>query len=323
MKTRLALENQTGLGRNLSDSASKNPIVDSLEQSLKAHLTHPTTLQEQSAAPHVPWATGVDEIDACLPDCGLSRSGLHEIEPLTPTDMPSLSGFAFGLLSKLRSHQTIIWCVTAQQVGDYGHLYAFGLERYGISPAQIVITKVNYPLHLHFALEEALKTDGIAAVIGEGPRPTFTGSRRLSLLCQTHARPCVLLNAKTSGSQTDGPHGSAALTRWQIAPTQGVEDPLDPFGPGLPTWRIALPRARGGRTMPDMRETRRGPDMRETPEQFGTPNQHNNNTSYPWRIAWDEQTLSFRKASLFSSGTVSQDPDTIGKSRSRLVGRTG
>ena len=308
MKTGFAREHQRELTHDSSDDVTRNPVIVSLEQSLKKHLNVQPTLQDRCATHDVPWTTSVSEIDACLPEHGLSRSGLHEIEPLTPTDMPSLNGFAFGLLSKLRSTQAIIWCVTAQQVGDYGHLYAFGLERYGISPAQIVITKVNHPLHLHFALEEALKTDGVAAVIGEGPCPTFIGSRRLSLLTQAHGRPCLLLN-----SQTDGARGSAALTRWQIAPTQGVEDPLDPFGPGLPTWRIALTRARGGKTMPNMH----GPHTEQN------THKHDNNTSYPWRIVWDEQTLSFREASLFSGGTVSQNSGTVGKPHSRLVGRTG
>jgi hypothetical protein len=232
--------------------------------------------------------------------------------------MPSLTGFAFGLLSRLRSSQPIIWCVTAQQIGDYGQLYAFGLERYGISPAQIIITKVHHPLHLHFALEEALKTDGVAAVIGEGPRPTFTGSRRLSLLAQKHERPCLLLN-----SQVDGVPGSAALTRWQITPTQGVEDPLDPFGPGLPTWRIALPRARGGRTMPNIRDARRDFDIAGEPHLNNTVPDNQTQTPYPWRVTWDEQTLSFREASLFSSGAVSQNSEPVAEPYSRLVGRRG
>jgi len=256
-------------------------------------------IQKASGLPE--WKTGVEVVDACLPASGLSRHGVHEIEPLRPTDMPSLTGFAFGLLARLSSCQPIIWCVTSQQVGDYGHLYAFGLERYGISPAQIIFTKVNHPLHLHFAMEEALKTDGVAAVIGEGPRPTFTGSRRLSLLCRNYQRPCLLLNGEVSGER-----GSAALSRWQVTPMPGEEDPHDPLGPGLPTWRVALPRARGGKTMPDMHTK--------------TPTQTPYMSSYPWRIVWDEQTLSFRPTALFSDRTVSQSAGTSAVQNQTLVG---
>lgn len=230
------------------------------------------------------WTFGVDDVDASLPPAGMSRTGLHEIEPLRPVDMPFLTGFAFGLLARLRSQLPVIWCVSASQAGDSGHLYAFGLQRYGVSPGQIVFARVSKTRHLHFAMEEALKTDGVAAVIGEGPQPDFTGSRRLSLLCEKHRTPCLLMNPVSNGGK-----GSAALIRWQIAPLPGIEDPLDPYGPGLPTWQVALARARGGRAMPP---------VDTTPLRHGA--------SYPWRIVWDEQTLSFRPASVFSGGTLSE-----------------
>ncbi|MEM8750192.1 MAG: hypothetical protein AAGF28_07810 [Pseudomonadota bacterium] len=237
-----------------------------------------------------PWATGFDPVDECLPGRSLNRFGLHEIEPLRPTHMPSLTGFAFGLLSRLRSSQPIIWCVTSAQVGEYGQLYAHGLQRYGISPSQIIFSKVHRPVHLHFALEEAIKTDGVAAVIGEGPRPTFTGSRRLSVLTREYGRPCLLLG---DGAKAAG--GSAALTRWQIAPCQGAEDPHDPFGPGIPTWWVSLPRVRGGRASLSMEPS--------SPPAITTNQKHNINQS-PWRIVWDDQTLRFHSASLFRHGTV-------------------
>lgn len=268
-------------------------VANGLEQKLEADHNAKSKL--------TPWKTGVDFIDACLPQTGLNRSGLHEIEPFRPTDMPSLTGFTFALLSRLRSNQPIIWCVTAQQIGDYGQLYAFGLERYGISPSQILLTKVKHADDLHFAMEEAVKTDGVAAVIGEGARPSFTGSRRLSLLCKTHKRPCLLMSANT-----DAALGSAALTRFQIAPTYGIEDPRDPFGPGLPTWMVALPRARSGKTMPRMEED------------IFSENQKN--TSYPWRIAWDDQTHSFRPAALFSDRTLYENAPETGATQKAMVG---
>lgn len=251
------------------------------------------------------WSTGIAAIDTCLPDEGLSRSGLHEIEPLNATDMPSLTGFGFALLSRFGSGLPIIWCVTAQQIGDYGQPYAFGLERFGISPAQIIFVKVRHATELQFALEEAVKTQNVAAVIGEGTRPSFTGSRRLALLCRNHKRPCLLM----SGSSDDA-LGSAALSRWQIKPEQGVEDPRDPFGPGLPTWRVALPRVRSGKTMLPLQDSLLHDDPHQT-----------NNTSYPWRIAWDDQTLSFRPATVFSNRAVSQSSKTENAYQKTILGQ--
>lgn len=246
------------------------------------------------------WTMGVEAIDDCLPEEGLSQKGLHEIEPLRSVEMPSLTGFAFGLLSRLPTQKPIIWCVTREQVGDYGQPYAFGLARYGIHPSRVIFTKVSKAQNLHFAMEEALKTEGIAAVLGEGARPHFTGSRRLSLLCETHQTPCLYLVP-----HVDAGKGSAALTRFQIAPEPGQEDPRDPYGPGLPTWRVALPRARHGRAMPIME-----PASKYTPQ-----------TSYPWRIVWDDQTLSFHTPSIFSRGAFSQTGEGDTDDIETMVGR--
>ena len=257
------------------------------------------------------WKLGIDPIDACLPESSLDRAGLHELIPFQPKDMPSLTGFAFGLLSRLGSCLPIIWCVTAEQVGDYGQLYAFGLERFGISPAQIIFVKVKKALDLHFALEEAVKTEGVAAVIGEGAMPSFTGSRRLSLLCKTHQRPCLLMSSKHEDA-LGSISGSAAATRWQIEPQQSAEDPRDPFGPGLPTWRIGLPRARGGKTMPSLVSGDERARQQDMPH---------HSTNYPWRIVWDDQTLCFRPSAVFSNGTLSQNAGSHAARAASMVGQ--
>lgn len=246
------------------------------------------------------WVTGVGPLDVCLPGHGLAQDGLHEIEPLKPTDMPSLTGFTFALLSRLQSTKPIIWCVTQSQIGEYGQPYAFGFSRYGISPSQIIFVRVAKDRDLPFALEEAIKTDGIAAVIGEGARPCFTGSRRISLLCKTHKTPCLLMMP----TYDDG-NGSAALTRFQITPLPGMEDPRDPYGPGLPHWRVALPRVRGGQVRPRMNQD--GP--------------HTVNTPYPWRIIWDDQTLSFRPASVLRNSTAYEAGNVGANAHQALLGR--
>ncbi|MEM9732253.1 MAG: hypothetical protein AAF903_02070 [Pseudomonadota bacterium] len=248
------------------------------------------------------WRTGVDAIDTCLPRGGLARAGLHEIEPLKPDDMPSLTGFAFALLCRLGSARPIIWCVTARQIGDYGQPYAFGLSRFGLSSAQIVFVKVAREKDLPFALEEAIKTKGVAAVLGEGARPDLTGSRRLALLCKTHQTPCLFMSP-----HKDGNRGSAALTRWEITPQMGLEDPRDPFGPGLSSWLVALPRARGGRTLPGLE----GSEL------------SNPSISYPWRIVWDEQTHSFCSASLFSDRAAPHGGTKIQPAPETILGKTG
>lgn len=250
------------------------------------------------------WRTGFEPTDVCLPQGGLSQAGLHEVEPIKSSHMPSLTGFGIALLSRLRSTKPIIWCVTSRQIGDYGQPFAFGLSRFGISPAQIIFAKVARDKDLPFALEEALKTDGVAAVIGEGTQPCFVGSRRIAHLCKAHQTPCLFLLPQ-GGDQK----GSAALTRWQIGPQQSLEDPRDPLGPGLPSWAVALPRARGGRSLPSMNHA----DLSKTSAV--------SHTSYPWRVAWDDQTLSFCPTAVFCQRATQHNQGAAQPAPEAVVGR--
>lgn len=274
-----------------------NQLLHLVEHALSGHGLVSATADDVDAQP---WSLGVEAIDAFLPSHGLSRGGLHEVEPLRPSDTPSLTGFAFALLSRLRLAKPIIWCVTNSQVGDYGQPYAFGLSRFGISPSQIIFARVAKDKELPFALEEALKTQGVGAVIGEGERPCFTGSRRISLLCKTHRVPCLFM-----ASRGDHAKGSAAFTRFQVAPLPGVEDPHDPFGPGLPHWRLALTRARTGRAMPGLEEGAISDQIQQD----------------QWRIVWDDQTLSFRPASVFRRTAPPQSASENVAARKAVVGR--
>lgn len=282
------------------DYGAAKQLKTALSSIETAALTKLVDSQKEHANRNNAWNTGINSIDACLPETGLSRAGLHEIEPLRFGDTPSLTGFVFALLSRLRSSKPIIWCITAQQIGDYGQPYAFGLSRFGISASQIIFTKVSRDKDLPFALEEAIKTDGVMAVIGEGAKPNFTGSRRIALSCKAHQTPCLFITPKQASD-----NGSAALTRWQVTPQQGVEDPQDPYGPGLPSWAVALPRVRAGRTMPAM-------DSAEL---------KNTNTSYPWRIAWNDQTLSFCPTSLLCSTATHARGTEKQATAKTLVGR--
>ncbi|NJR13588.1 MAG: Error-prone repair protein ImuA, partial [Phyllobacteriaceae bacterium] len=53
---------------------------------------------------------------------------------------------------------------------------------FGIDPARIIAARVRHGRDIGFVLEEAARLPSLAAIIAEGPQPSFTGSRRLALL---------------------------------------------------------------------------------------------------------------------------------------------
>ena len=90
-------------------------------------------------------------------------------------------------------------------------------------------------------MEEGLRCGALAAVLAEAESIEFTVSRRLALAAVEGATPALLLRHDELGPT------SAALTRWRVAALPGSADPFDERAPGLPRWRLALVRARGGR----------------------------------------------------------------------------
>ena len=223
-----------------------------------------------------PWTTGLSGLDNALPQNALPYDACHDFTPLVRTDVPQVAGFIFALLQRLpgmtggggngggdgsgengdaprrlvarhlaarrrrRRRRPIVWCQTAFNAREYGRVYAPGLLGSALSPEDFIFINVPKERDLALVLEECVRVPHIAAVVGEGPAPDFTASRRLTLAAQESHVPCLILN---TGGEI---RASAAATRWRIAPIAGPPDPLDPAGPGLAAWSITLARARGG-----------------------------------------------------------------------------
>lgn len=210
------------------------------------------------------WTFGLDILDAALPlqdggtaDNGSTSNGrtgngefsrgalplgaCHDFTPLVKTDVPQVAGFVAALLQRLPRlrHGPVVWCQTAHNAREYGRIYAPGLLGSALSPERILFVHVPREREFALVLEECVRVPRLAAVVGEGPAPGFTASRRLTLAAQQSHVPCLIIN-------TGGTIGaSAAATRWRIAPIAGPPDPNDPDGPGAPAWSITLARARG------------------------------------------------------------------------------
>lgn len=186
------------------------------------------------------WTLGLASLDVALPDEALPYDACHDFTPLLKTDVPQVAGFVLALLQRLPRKGVIIWCQTLFNAREYGRLYAPGLLGSSVSPERLLFVSVPKDRDLALVLEECVRVRSIAAVVGEGPAPDFTASRRLTLAAQESHVPCLILN-------TGGDIGaSAAATRWRVAPIAGPPDNQDPEGPGFTAWELTLARARGG-----------------------------------------------------------------------------
>jgi protein ImuA len=226
---------------------------------------------------------GVPAIDAVLPGGGLRRGAVHEIAGI------AASGFA--AMAAGRMDGPVLWCVDQYA---RGHLYGPGLVSFGLAPNRLVVACCANRTDMLWAMEEGLRTPGLAAVVGEpGGTVDLTASRRLQLAAETGgALGLVLVRGPVRqqgearkgdevGQRDSAPRGgfapSALASRWRVdsAPSQRPSIPWTEES-GLPRWRVGLEHYRGalgGRSGGDLDDGLGGSPVNRT-------------TSGDWMVTW-------------------------------------
>jgi protein ImuA len=206
---------------------------------------------------------GALEIDEALPWHGLPRTGLHEVFG----DAAAL-GFSAALLARLAEVHIdegrgapILWC---QQGRD---LYGRGLADYGIDPDRVILVHGKNDTEILWAMEEGLRSPGLAAVIGKLHKVPPIAGRRLQLAAEENGVAGLLLRA-TGYAGPQAPTG-AALTRWRATSAPSIT-PASGLGLGPPQWNLELQRCRLSAASPKQLENAGRPRL--------------------WRVEWCHET---------------------------------
>jgi protein ImuA len=117
----------------------------------------------------------------------------------------------------------------------------------GLPPERLIVVRAGARDARLWALEEALRSPGLTAVLAEVDRLSLTQSRRLQLAAEAKGVTAFLLRPMTACAAP-----SAAVSRWRITALPDASAP-DTAGAasrtwGAPRWRVELVRCRGGRT---------------------------------------------------------------------------
>jgi len=207
------------------------------EQVRRLERAHTAQRAGRSAVP-----LDLPEIDALLPDGGLLAGALHEIEAgpapsgrVAPHDGAAL-GFAAAILGRF-TPGTILWCRQPSGVFD-APPYAPALAAW-FDPARLLMVTTRREEDLFWAMEEGLRTPGIAAVLGETRAADSTAGRRLSLAAEKNGVPALLLRPQPAPPQ------SVCTTRWRVAsaPSPKVAG-IEMLGAAR--WQVELRRNRFG-----------------------------------------------------------------------------
>lgn len=219
---------------------------------------------------------GAAALDDALPGRGLATGALHEFLPAAPGDLAALAGFGMGVLAQMLRVRTgfALLALPGYHMRREGAFYPIGLAALGCDPERLVHVIAPKSRSVLWALEEGLENPALAAVAGILPDDDraydFTASRRLAMRAAKTGVTALLMRA-----ERDSGIATAAQTRWSVAAApSAARHWAGGRAPGLgpPQWRVRLTKSKSG-------------------------------TFREWRVAWNEETLSFRLAAALADRT--------------------
>ena len=170
----------------------------------------------------------------------VALAALNEIAAARESEMAAATGFVLPLCAWASRGRATVWIAEDMALAENGAPYGPGLDAFGLTPERLIRIAVANAREVPWAMEEALRSRGVGAVIGElrGGEIGLTASRRLSLAAGRDGPTAFLLRATPSSEPL------AAATRWVI----GAAPSAHGFGPGPPRFTARLTRNRRGIT---------------------------------------------------------------------------
>lgn len=164
------------------------------------------------------------------------KSAVHEFVSYEPAESASTNAFISALAGKLMPESGLcLWIATEKKI------YPAGLSFFGLDPDRIVFIHAPKPKDALWIIEEALKCDAIATVIGEVRELSFTESRRLQLAVERSGVSGFIHRFRPYGQNS-----VACTTRWKITPIPSLAPDGLP-GIGHSRWDVQLIKVKNGR----------------------------------------------------------------------------
>ena len=180
--------------------------------------------------------SGLGLMNRSFPLGSFPLGAIHEFISSGPESATATTGFISALVSPImKKGGAGIW------IGSSGKIFPPALHQFGIEPSRIIFIDLHKEKDLLWAVEEALKCHGLAAVIAELPSLSFTVSRRFQLAVEQSQVTGFIHRSNPRILNTN-----ASVSRWKInsVPTESY-DALP--GLGYPRWNVELLKIRNGK----------------------------------------------------------------------------
>lgn len=178
---------------------------------------------------------GLGPLESAFPNGVFPTGAIHEMICPTPEQAAATGGLMSGILSRLMQNGgACLWISLSRK------LFPPALAAFNVDPDRMIFIDLQRERDVLWAMEEALKCEGLAAVIAEVREISFTQSRRLQLAVEGSKVTGFLLrnDPKKLGNTT-------CVARWQVAPLPSKPEEGLP-GVGFPRWQADLLRVRNG-----------------------------------------------------------------------------
>lgn len=210
-------------------TATKRELIEKLRQDLLAWEGF------RPAAPEEQTSFGLGPIEAAFPNRVFPTGALHEFISTRPEFTAAIGGFIAGVLQTLLDKGGVcVWVSYTRRI------YPPALKRFGLSPDRIIFIDVTREKDVLWVTEEALKCNGIAAVICETRLISFMESRRLQLAIEQSQVTGFILRKDVKVLNT-----TACTARWTVKPLRSKARPGMP-GVGHPRWQVELLKVKNG-----------------------------------------------------------------------------
>ena len=180
-------------------------------------------------------AFGLGPVEAAFPNGIFPVGALHELVCPTPEQAAATSGFIAGILGTLMKQDgACLW------IGSSRKLFPSSLSVFNVEPDRVIFIDLKREKDVLWVTEEALKCEGLSAVIAELQDINIAQSRRLQLAVESSKVTGFILRTDLNKAKT-----STCVARWQISPISSeTEDGLP--GVGFPRWQVELLKVRNG-----------------------------------------------------------------------------
>lgn len=178
---------------------------------------------------------GLGEIENSFPGSVFPKKAIHEFITVLPEHSAASDGFIAGLLAVLMENgAACVWASTSRR------LFPASLSLFNVEPERIIFMDVQTEKDVLWITEEALKCEGLAAVVAEVNNLSLIESRRLQLAVESSGVTGFILRKDENKAAS-----TVATARWRISPLPShTEDGMP--GLGFPRWQVELLKVRNG-----------------------------------------------------------------------------